>query len=274
MDELEQLVTAVLISPRYRHVSAELVRHIGARELAARRSLKEAIKATKNKLHQVGGAYFATRLDYARALAGLRAAAADEAAFRAACCAVMGLHASTRERLPILAEFYRLPLADLPPIHTVLDLACGLNVLAWPWMPFGAQTRYLGCDMYADMMAFVADFMQLAGIGGETAVCDLITQPPSQPVDLALLLKLLPVLEQVEPTAVPRLLDTLQARYLLISFPTASLGGRRKGMAASYEAQFWRWAAGRNWQVRRFLFATELAFLVSCEGTVHNALKR
>ncbi len=264
MDELEELVTAVLISPRYRHVSAALVRHIGARELAARRSLKEAIKATKNKLHQVGGAYFATRLDYARALADLRAAAGDEDAFRAACRAVMGLHASTRERLPILAEFYRLTLADLPPIRTVLDVACGLNALAWPWMPFGRETRYIGCDMYADMVEFVAAFMQLAGIAGETAVCDVVTQPPSQPVDLALLLKLLPVLAQVEATAVPRLLDALQARYLLISFPTTSLGGQGKGMVDTYEAQFWRWATGRNWQVRRFLFATELAFLVTC----------
>lgn len=263
MDELQALVTAVLISPRYRHVSAELVRQIGARELVTRRSLKEAIKATKNKLHQIGGAYFTTKVDYARALADLRAAAADEAAFRAACRAVMGLHASTRERLPILEEFYRLTLADLPPVRMVLDVACGLNALAWPWMPFGRETRYVGCDIYADMVGFVAEFMQLAGIAGETAVCDVITQSPSQPVDLALLLKLLPVLEQVDGTAVPRLLDTLQARYLLISFPTASLGGQGKGMVDNYEAQFWRWAAGRNWQVRRFLFATELAFLVT-----------
>ncbi len=264
MDELAKLTTAVLASYKYRYISPELVRRIGARELAVRHDFKEAVKATKNKLHQVGGAYFMTRLDYDRALADLRAAAGDEVAWRAACRQVMALHASTRERLSILEEFYAITLADLPPVHTVLDVACGLNALAWLWMPFGAQTRYLACDMYADMMAFVADFMRLAGIAGETAVCDLIGDPPTQPVDLALLLKLLPVLEQVEETAVPRLLDALQARYLLISFPTASLGGRRKGMTASYEAQFWRWAAGRKWQVQRFAFATELAFLVSC----------
>ena len=81
-------------------------------------------------------------------------------------------------------------------------------------------------------------------------------------VDLALLLKTLPVLAQVDKTAVPRLLDSLQAHYLLISFPAKSLGGRNKGMVENYEAQFYQWATGRNWQIKRFEFASELAFLI------------
>ncbi len=263
MDELERLVTAVLTSPKYQPISPDLVRRVGARELAARRSFKEAVKATKNKLHQVGGAYFAAKIDYDRALADLRAAVGDEAVFRAVCRQVMALHASTRERLPILEEFYATTLADVPPVGTVLDLACGLNGLAWPWMPFGRETRYIGYDIYGDMVGFVGEFMELAGMEGETAVRDIITHPPTEPVDLALLLKLLPVLAQVEETAVPRLLDALQAKRLLISFPVSSLGGRKKGMVAHYEAQFEGWAAGRNWAVRRFLLATELAFLVT-----------
>lgn len=264
MDELARLVTAVLAAPKYRHISPDLVQRIGRQELAVRHNFKEAVKATKNKLHQVGGAYYTTRIEYDRALANLRAAVGEHAAFRAACRQVMALHASTRERLPILDEFYAATLADLPPVQTVLDLACGLNALAWPWMPFGHETRYIGYDIYGDMMRFVGEFLALLGVKGETAVRDISGYPPTQPVDLALLLKLLPVLAQLEESAVPRLLDTLRARYLLISFPVASLGGRQKGMATNYENQFNGWAAGRNWQVQRFTFATELAFLVTC----------
>ncbi len=264
MDELEKLVTAVLAAPKYRHVSPDLVRRVGARELAVRRNVKEAVKATKNKLHQVGGAYFTGKIDYARALAELQAAAGDEATFRAACRQVMALHASTRERLPILEQFYATTLANLPPVRTVMDVACGLNALAWPWMPFGRKTQYIGYDIYGDIVGFVGQFLALVGVTGETAVRDVISSPPDRPVDLVLLLKLLPVLAQVEETAVPRLLDALQARYLLISFPAASLGGRKKGMVANYEAQFHVWADGRDWQVQRFAFETELAFLVTC----------
>ncbi|MCA9935958.1 MAG: 16S rRNA methyltransferase [Ardenticatenaceae bacterium] len=264
MDELEKLVTAVLAAPKYRYISPALVRRVAVRELAVRRNSKEALKATKNKLHQVGGAYFAAKIDYARALADLQTAVGDDAAFRAACRRVMGLHTSTRERLPILEEFYATILADLPPVQSVMDVACGLNGLAWPWMPFGPDTQYIGYDIYADMVGFVGEFLALAGVRGETAVRDVISEPPNRPVGLVLLLKLLPVLAQVEETAVPRLLDSLQAKYLLISFPTASLGGRKKGMVANYEAQFQAWADGRNWDVQRFEFATELAFLVRC----------
>ena len=46
--QLDQLVAAVHASARYRAVAEPLVRGLGARELAKRRDLKEAIKATKN----------------------------------------------------------------------------------------------------------------------------------------------------------------------------------------------------------------------------------
>ena len=57
MDErLNELVVAVLSSTKYRHVSPELVQSVGERELSIRPSVKSAVKATKNVLHQAGGA--------------------------------------------------------------------------------------------------------------------------------------------------------------------------------------------------------------------------
>ena len=55
--QLDQLIEAIQASPKYKGVSSDLVRYIGTQELAKGHNLKEAIKATKNKLHQVGGAY-------------------------------------------------------------------------------------------------------------------------------------------------------------------------------------------------------------------------
>ena len=54
----------------------------------------------------------------------------------------------------------------------------------------------------------------------------------------------------------------LQAKYLLVSFPAKSLGGRQKGMVQTYEAQFEGWLEGRGWDVKKFEFENELAFLV------------
>jgi 16S rRNA (guanine(1405)-N(7))-methyltransferase len=259
---LDDLVTAVTNTTKYAHVSPDLVRQVGEQELAIRRSFKEAVKTTKNKLHQVGGAYFEARLDYPAMLAQLRQAADEPARLRAACLDLMRRHASTRERLPILDEFYTTTLGHLENIRVINDLACGLNPLAIPWLPFTSPFEYRAYDIYTDMMAFVAEVMALLGVNGRAQTGNLINQPPTEHTDLSLILKTLPVLEQVEKGAASRLLDALNSRYLLITFPVQSLGGRSKGMVQTYEAQFMDWVAGRNWQIQRFEFPTELAFLV------------
>src|SRR5215212_1870408 len=76
-DDLTELIKSVRSSSKYAAISEAMIGAIGLRELAARRNLKEAIKATKNKLHQVAGAYLDARLPYNDWLA-LLAAAADE----------------------------------------------------------------------------------------------------------------------------------------------------------------------------------------------------
>lgn len=88
--------------------------------------------------------------------------------------------------------------------------------------------------------------------------CDFATD--ALPVDVALLLKLTPCLEQLERGVVQRLLDELTARVLIVSFPAQSLGGQRKGMPATYAAQMEAWLAGRPWLVERFEFPSELVF--------------
>ncbi|MCB8979417.1 MAG: 16S rRNA methyltransferase [Ardenticatenaceae bacterium] len=271
MSDLEWLTAQILASTKYREIVPELVQRIGAQELDKRRSLKEAVKATKNKLHQVGGAYQQTKLNYEKSLELLRETACTEPVevavsnpneLRASCRQLMQAHASTRERLPILDEFYETIFANLPPIHTVLDLACGLNPLVYPWLPLPGDVQFTAVDIYSDMLTFIQEFFELTGVNGRTQQRDIIGNPPTEPYDLILLLKTLPCLEQVDKNAAVNLLDKLNGRYLLISYPAQSLGGRSKGMVENYTQQFEALANGRNWQVQRFEFATELAFLV------------
>ena len=268
-DSINELLTAVTQSPKYRTIAPDLIRRVGAAELAKRRSFKEAVKGTKNKLHQVGGAYWDTAVDYPKALTRLQNAE-DEKTRRQICRDLMRLHTSTRERLPILDEFYATILAGLPPIHSVIDVACGLNPLAIPWMPLAADVVYHAYDIYGDMLVFLQEYFGLVGINGRTHHQDILSQPPAEPADLALILKTLPCLEQAEKGAAARLLGSIQARHMLISYPAQSLGGRGKGMVENYEAQFWglvngqpEAASGRNWHITRYEFATELAFLIT-----------
>ncbi len=261
--DLERLVAAVHSSAKYGRVCEDVVRGVGERELAKGRRLKDAVKATKKKLHQVGGAYLEAGMDYAAWLDDLRAASGNEGDFRRACAETMRHHSSTKERFQILDEFYATVLADLPPLHSVLDLACGLNPLAIPWMGLPDGAAYYAYDIYEDMVEFLQAFMELTPVRGQAAACDVLRSCPKPRVDLALVLKSVPCLEQIDKSAGAQLLDTIDADYLLVSFPVYSLGGRDKGMPTNYEARFRELVADKDWSIKRFEFAAELAFLVS-----------
>lgn len=261
-DLLDQLEKAVQASAKYRRISPDFIRRLGSRELSKRSSLKEAIKETKNRMHQAAGAYLDSAPNYGRGLATLRGATGHEA-MKDACRAIMAEHASTRERLPLLETFYPIVLADVGELRSVLDIACGLNPLALPWMPLKSDLvlRYECCDLYADMILFLNEFFVIAGAEGRADVRDVIT-PPTEEADVALILKFLPVLEQSEKGTAGAWLRAISARYLLVSFPTRSLGGHGKGMTEHYEGWFRELIQAEKWNVQRTLFPNELCFLI------------
>jgi 16S rRNA (guanine(1405)-N(7))-methyltransferase len=261
---LDRVVGAIRGSAKYRHVCEELIRNLGARELAKGRSFKEAVRATRTALHQAAGAYIDQGPNYRAALNELQVAAAEGGeGWREACARQMRFHASTRERLRILDQFYATILADHAPIRSVLDVACGLNPLAIPWMRLADEVEYYACDIYADLVGFLNEFVALARLKGGAEIADVTQDCPTRHAEVAFLLKSLPCLEQIDPTIGLRLLDTLNADHILVSFPVHSLGGKQKGMVPHYDARFQELVSQRPWKVTRFQFATELVFRVS-----------
>ena len=259
--QIEKLTAAVLDSTKYRTINPELVRRVAADELAKGRKFKDTVKAIKNKLHQVGGAYLGTPIDYPAWLERLRDATPE--ARPKVCRQVMALHASTKERLPILETFYQTIFVKLPPFASLLDVACGLNPLALPWMGLPPGTTYYACDIYADMVDFVEGALEIFGQPGEAFICDVVGAPPAQKVDVALILKAIPCLEQIGKGAGELLLNSIQANHLVVSYPVHSLGGRGKGMRENYESSFMELVAGKNWGIEKLAFETELVFLIN-----------
>ncbi len=264
-DQLASLLDAVLASPRYRSVSRDLILHIGSQELTRQRSLKEAIKATKNKLHQVGGAYLDTKEHYTMWLDELRTAAqsGNQEQLLQACRNIMSHHASTRERLPILDRFYAAIFANLPPVYSVLDIACGLNPLAIPWMSLPENTQYYAYDIYHDIMDFLNEWMSMLPIHGYAHTCDVLQSCPSPKADVAFLLKAIPCLEQLDKSAGSRLLHSINADHLVVSFPIHSLGGKNKGMPAHYESHFHDLIHNEPWEITKLTFESEFVFIMA-----------
>lgn len=264
-DPQESVVRSVLASRKYRSVAPELVRQLAARELAKGRSVRQAVKAVKNQLHQSAGAYQTAPMRYARWLEALETAyaAGDPRQIRATLETILAAHASTKERLPFLDDFYAKIFAHLPPITSVLDVACGFNPLTRPWMPLPGSVPYHALDIYQDQIAFINRFFALAGLAGRAEVANALGGLPEEQYDLVFLLKTLPCLEQMDRDAGQRVLDQVHGANLVISFPRRSLGGRAKGMDEHYGERFAALWAGRSGQVQRLDFPNELVFVVT-----------
>ena len=108
-----------------------------------------------------------------------------------------------------------------------MDVACGLNPLAIPWMPLAPGAEYRAYDVYPELAAFLNEALPLLGVRSTATVADVTVSPPAEHAQVALVCKALPCLEQLDKAAGSRLLDTLDAQRLLVTYPVRSLGGRR-----------------------------------------------
>jgi 16S rRNA (guanine(1405)-N(7))-methyltransferase len=271
MPELEEIVSAVAASKKYRSICIDTIGRIAERELASRGNVKAAAKATKRRLHQVYGA-FEQEFDYEAAYQRLEVAykLVSDDEIKAACRHVLGQHSSTRERLPILDPFYRdiFEITGQPAL--LLDLGCGLNPLALPWMGLVPgqdpeqvpSIRYVPLDIDADRVRFLNRYLALAGLEPLARCQDILSHPPGDAADVALLLKMSPTLERQEPGSTLGLIEQIRAPYVVVSFAVKSLGGREKGMVEHYRQQFLGWLKDRQWPAEKLAFDSELVFIV------------
>jgi len=262
---VEDIIRQAASSDAYSDIHPDVIRRVC--EAEGRKGLKsrELVKAIRNRLHQIGGAYLPGDVDpaaFATELASLpRDLSSPE--IQAFCRRKMENHASTRERLPYIENFFTEVLAGVPAVHSVIDLACGLTPLSIPWMPLAPDEEYTALDMYGRLAKSLQDFFDHTGFHGKAEAADIVSVPLENPYDVAFILKTLPCLEQQGKGLAAAMVDRVNAKMLVISYPLRTLGGSRKGLGATYEADFNRLSEGRDWQIARFEFPNELVFRVT-----------
>jgi 16S rRNA (guanine(1405)-N(7))-methyltransferase len=131
------------------------------------------------------------------------------------------------------------------------------------WMPLATDATYYACDIYQDQIDFLNRVFQLSERPEEAFTCNLLVEAPTQAAEVALLLKTIPCLEQLDKGIGPRLLAQISAPVVVVSYPARSLGGHGKGMVQNYTDHFAKLSAGQPWQVTRFDFPTEIVFRLS-----------
>jgi 16S rRNA (guanine(1405)-N(7))-methyltransferase len=269
--EIDAIVAAVAESRRYRHVAPTIVARLAAEELPKSKNIADAEKRTKRRLHQIFGAY-ARALPYDRLAERLDNTQGDPALFKKVCSQILMQHASTAERLNDLEAggFYQRIFEITGRPNKILDLACGFNPLTLPWMQLPPSAFYVAADIDAEMVRFLDRFLALAPVHGEARLVDLVVQTPSTRADVAYLFKAIPCL-RYQTDDLLRILDAIQAPWLVISFPTKSLGGRSKSMRETYRKTMDELLKDRPWERHELDFPSELVFVVR-KGSVSASL--
>ena len=239
------------VSAKYKDVCPDTVSRLYAEELSKRKNAKEAEKALKTALHQITGA-FMTGDELKRARKLLASADEDAALFE-----TLKLHASTRERFEHIDAFYDALLSPIAP-KTLLDLACGLNPLYLGHRGYAVR----GLDVSGGCVQLINDWALRRGWDVSAQCRDLLCAPALPETDAALMMKLLPVLEQQKKGAAMELLTSIPAPVLIVTFPLKTLGGRSVGMEKHYSDWFEQSAAQAFNIERRDVLFGELCYTV------------
>lgn len=225
------LLEKLLRSKNYRDICPETVRRVWADCEKRYKKPKEAEKAARDTLHGITGAFMTPQ--EARQLAfDMQAWHIDKSDIGLE--RMLSRHASTRERLPLaeMDALYGRIFAITGKPRSVLDLACGINPI---WL--GARgIPTVGLDISGAAVYAVNCFHDSYRMPVSAICADLLSPDaiPGEHFDLALLFKLLPLLERQEAGSAVRIMEAVNAKHLVISFPTRTLGGRSVGMGANY----------------------------------------
>ena len=216
-DNLEKL----LASKKYKDVCPDTVKRVWDECSLKYKKDKDIEKAAREKLHGITSAFNELGGDVQRAVAELDTN--DDAALTE----ILKRHASTRERLPLSAmdALYAKIFETTGRPASILDLACGLNPV---YLLHRFDCDVVGVDISKSCVSLIPN-----GVWGDLLCENAI---PQERFHIALLFKILPLLERQKAGSAMEIMNAVNAEYLVVSFPTRTLGGRNVGMEENYSA--------------------------------------
>ena len=261
--DLNALVAELRSLRKYRDLDLpeETVRDLLMQELPHYRSERDALKAVRQKLHNIVAPYLGDP-DYTAAEAQLvTAQTAGPEAVRTACAEIMGAHASTRERVPLLGEFYPRLFSLTGTPRVILDLACGLHPLGLPWMGLPEGAEYHAYDLHRPRVGLINRFLELQGLPQLAEHRDILVDPPQIEADVAFFFKEAHRFEQRQRGCNRAFWQALQVRWLVVSLPAADLTGHHS-LADKHRQLVYETIEGLPWEVTEFQVGNELLFCI------------
>jgi len=228
--ELSELVNKIADSRKYRRtgIPRQTIEDVLKQELLRFPKEAEALRSARAILHNIMAPYLGDP-DYEAERKRLAAinAGEDHSAIKSYCMEILSWHDSTLERIPYLNDFYQAILEVSPQPRVVLDLACGLNPIALPFMGLPHDVDYYAYDIHQPRIGLINDFFTSQAIKPLAEVRDVLLNPPQISAGAAFLFKEAHRMEKRRKGCSRELVKAINARVTFISLPNRSLGGQR-----------------------------------------------
>jgi len=180
---------------------------------------------------------------------------------KAYCAYILSKHASTKERLPSLDTFYGKLFSLIGKPQTILDLACGLNPFALPWMPIDNSINYFAYDIHKPRIDLINRFFEINGLR-PLAICqDILVSPPKQEADTAFFFKEAHRFEKRKPGCNREFWQALNVKTILVSLPTEDLK-HHHNLIPRHQQFMERTTQGLNWKIDEIQFENEIVFVI------------
>ena len=98
--------------------------------------------------------------------------------------------------------------------------------------------KYIAEDIHLDALRVAGHYSDVTKCPIEAKASDLLNAIPTVAVELALLLKIVPLLEQQKKGYYVRVLRELNAKFTVVTFPTKTMSGKVVGMLDNYRNLF------------------------------------
>jgi 16S rRNA (guanine(1405)-N(7))-methyltransferase len=225
-ERIRHSVDDILASKKYRdlHIPPETVISLLIAEFERFGKIKPAVKSTKQKLHNIVAAYLGDP-DYEQAINWMNTSLPQSSPQeeQTMCEQLLSTHASTRERLPHLCEFYKTVFAVTGKPSVILDLACGLHPLGLPWMGLPATIEYHAYDLHLPRIELIQAYFSHRYPKLQAHHQDILFDIPTLSADVAFLFKETHRIEKRAKDSNVPLWQQLNVNWLVISLPAFSL---------------------------------------------------
>jgi 16S rRNA (guanine(1405)-N(7))-methyltransferase len=226
---LQELVIQISNTRKYRRLglNKSTIENLIQQEAIQQTSQKALVKAVKQKLHNIVAPYLDS-LDYSslsQKLNNIQDCTIYSQQIRSFCLMALSQHASTAERIPVLESFFIQLFDASGKPGVIIDLACGLNPLAFPWMGLPTTVHYYAYDIIQPRVDFINQFFKKIGLAPLAENRDILVNPPKLSADLGLFFKEAHRFEKRQPGSNRNFWNALNVKKLAISLPVTDLSG-------------------------------------------------